>query len=137
MNNDLRDKLSHAATTVEFILGILILAACVVCSLGLVFNTDAGELFQSPSYLRDRMSDACLIIIGVELIEMITSHSVDSVVDVMMLAIARQMIVEHTGPLENMFTVAAVGGLFIIRKYLYISRLDRKHHGPGEERDEE
>ena len=68
----------------------------------------------------------CLIIIGIELIKMITSYTIDSVVDVMLLAIARQMIVEHTSPIENLIAVLSIGILFVIRKYLYISRLDRR-----------
>ena len=68
----------------------------------------------------------CLIIIGIELIKMITSYTIDSVVDVMLLAIARQMIVEHTSPQENLLAVLSVGVLFVIRKFLYISRLDKR-----------
>ena len=44
----------------------------------------------------------------------------------MLLAIARQMIVEHTSPIENLIAVLSIGILFVIRKYLYISRLDRR-----------
>ena len=57
---------------------------------------------------------------------MITSYTIDSVVDVMLLAIARQMIVEHTSPQENLLAVLSVGVLFVIRKFLYISRLDKR-----------
>lgn len=126
MSSEVRDKLSSAATAIEITLGLIILIACVVSSLGLVFMTDVGLLFSVPNYLQSRMSDACLIIIGVELIKMITSYTIDSVVDVMLLAVARQMIVEHTSPSENMLAVLAVGLLFVIRKYLYISHLDRR-----------
>ena len=83
------------------------------------------------------MSDACLIIIGIELIKMITSYTIDSVVDVMLLAVARQMVVEHTSPLENMLTVLAVGALFMIRKYLYISHLDSPKKKRGEKKKAE
>lgn len=126
MNSDLRDKLSSAATAIEITLGLIILLACLICSFGLVFTTDMHTLFLVPDYLQERLSDACLIIIGIELIKMITSYTIDSVVDVMLLAIARQMIVEHTSPLENLLAVLSVGVLFVIRKYLYISRLDRR-----------
>ena len=126
MSSEVRDKLSSAATAIEITLGLIILIACVVSSLGLVFMTDVGLLFSVPNYLQSRMSDACLIIIGVELIKMITSYTIDSVVDVMLLAIARQMIVEHTSPIENLIAVLSIGILFVIRKYLYISRLDRR-----------
>ena len=126
MNSDFRDKLSNAATAVEITLGMVILIACIVSGIGMVAMTDMNKLFGDPAYLQARMSSACLIIIGIELIKMITSYTIDSVVDVMLLAIARQMIVEHTSPQENLLAVLSVGVLFVIRKFLYISRLDKR-----------
>ena len=126
MNSDVREKISGAATVIELTLGVIILIACVVASLGIVFMTDVQQLFVSPDYLQARLSDACLIIIGIELIKMINSYTIDSVIDVMLLAIARQMVVEHTAPIKNLITVIAVGILFVIRKYLYISHLDSR-----------
>lgn len=126
MNSDFRDKLSNAATVVEITLGMVILIACIVSGIGMVAMTDMNRLFGDPAYLQARMSSACLIIIGIELIKMITSYTIDSVVDVMLLAIARQMIVEHTSPQENLLAVLSVGVLFVIRKFLYISRLDKR-----------
>lgn len=120
MNSDFRDKLSNAATAVEITLGMVILIACIVSGIGMVAMTDMNKLFGDPAYLQARMSSACLIIIGIELIKMITSYTIDSVVDVMLLAIARQMIVEHTSPIENLIAVLSIGILFVIRKYLYI-----------------
>ena len=126
MNSDLRDKISTAATAVEIVLGLIILLACVIGSIGLVCTTEMDQMLHVPEYFQERLSDACLIIIGIELIKMITSYTIDSVVDVMLLAIARQMVVEHTTPLENLLAVLSVGVLFVIRKYLYISHLDRR-----------
>lgn len=126
MNSDLRDKISTAATAVEIVLGLIILLACVIGSIGLVCTTEMDQMLHVPEYFQERLSDACLIIIGIELIKMVTSYTIDSVVDVMLLAIARQMVVEHTTPLENLLAVLSVGVLFVIRKYLYISHLDRR-----------
>ena len=126
MNSDLRDKISTAATAVEIVLGLIILLACVIGSIGLICTTEMDQMLHVPEYFQERLSDACLIIIGIELIKMITSYTIDSVVDVMLLAIARQMVVEHTTPLENLLAVLSVGVLFVIRKYLYISHLDRR-----------
>ncbi len=126
MNSDLRDKISTAATAVEIVLGLIILLACVIGSIGLVCTTEMDQMLHVPEYFQERLSDACLIIIGIELIKMITSYTIDSVVDVMLLAIARQMVVEHTTPLENLLAVLSVGVLFVIRKYLYISHLARR-----------
>lgn len=111
---------------IEMVVGGLILIGCIISGIGLIGTTDISELLGDAHYLQGRMSDACLILIGAELLKMITSYTIDSVVDVMLLAIARQMIVEHTSPIENLIAVLSIGILFVIRKYLYISRLDRR-----------
>lgn len=61
---------------------------------------------------------------------MLCSHTLDSVIEIMLLAIARQMIVEHTSPVENLIAVASIGVLYLVRKYLYIPKLDRVKHTP-------
>lgn len=105
---------------------VIILLHCIVSTAGMVFSVNVVKLFYNTAYLQYQLSSACLIIIGVELIMMITSYSLDSVVDVMLLAVSRQMLVEHTAPLENLLTVISVGLLFLIRKYLYISKIDKR-----------
>ena len=126
MKNQFRERLSFCATMIEMVVGGLILIGCIISGIGLIGTTSIAELLGDAHYLQDRMSDACLIRIGAEMLKMITSYTIDSVVDVMLLAIARQMIVEHTSPIENLIAVLSIGILFVIRKYLYISRLDRR-----------
>ena len=123
----MQKKLARAAELIELLLGVIILLHCIVSTAGMVFSVNVIKLFYNTAYLQYQLSSACLIIIGVELIMMITSYSLDSVVDVMLLAVSRQMIVEHTAPLENLLTVISVGLLFLIRKYLYISKIDKRH----------
>ena len=126
MKNQFRERLSFCATMIEMVVGGLILIGCIISGIGLIGTTSIAELLGDAHYLQDRMSDACLILIGAEMLKMITSYTIDSVVDVMLLAIARQMIVEHTSPQENLLAVLSVGVLFVIRKFLYISRLDKQ-----------
>lgn len=126
MKNQFRERLSFCATMIEMVVGGLILIGCIISGIGLVGTTSISELLGDAHYLQGRMSDVCLILIGAELLKMITSYTIDSVVDVMLLAIARQMIVEHTSPQENLLAVLSVGVLFVIRKFLYISRLDKR-----------
>lgn len=128
-------KLAHAAEWVELSVGVIILVTCIVAAVGIVFTTDFVQLFVEAKYLQQQLSHACLIIIGVELIIMITNYSIDSVVDVLLLAVARQSIVEHMPPLENLLTVMAVGILFVIRKYLYISKIDSAQPGDADKHD--
>lgn len=115
-------KLARAAEWIELVVGVIILGLCIVAAIGMVCTTDFRLLFQEADYLQKQISHACTIIIGIELITMITSYSIDSVVDVLLLAVVRQSIVEHMVPFENLLTVLAVGALFVIRKYLHITR---------------
>ncbi|MGE4548985.1 MAG: phosphate-starvation-inducible PsiE family protein [Intestinibacillus sp.] len=121
----LRNKLCRAASILEAVVGSCVLVACVVCGVGILVSTDLRALFDSTTYFQALLNDACYIIIGIEFIKMLANHTLDSVIDVMLLAVARQMIVEHTTPLENLITVAAVAVLFVVRKYLYISQIDK------------
>lgn len=125
MRTKVSSKLLYAVNVVEIAIGICLLIACIICSLGLVIGTDLSALFSDSQYFQDRINQVYFVIIGVELIKMIINHTLDSVVDVLMLAIARQMIIQHTSPMENLLAVIAVAILFIVRKYLYISKLDK------------
>ena len=46
-------------------------------------------------------------------------HTPDTLVEVMMFAIARQMIVEHTSPQQNLIVVLAIAILFAIKKFFF------------------
>lgn len=122
---DLRPVLFRAAAIVELLVGVSVLLYCIDCGLGLLMHTNFALLFGSTQYFQSQLNAASFIIIGIEFIKMIATHTLDSVLDVMLLAVARQMIIEHTTPLENLLSVIAVAVLFIVRKYLYISQIDR------------
>ena len=64
------------------------------------------------------------LIIGIELLKMLCRHTLSSVIEVLLFAIARGMVAEHTTPLENLLSIVAIAILFIVRKYLFIPGLD-------------
>ena len=41
-------------------------------------------------------------------------------IDVLLFAIARQMVVEHTSPLENLIGIVTIALIFAIRKFLFV-----------------
>lgn len=49
---------------------------------------------------------------------MLVKHAPESVVEVLLSAIAREMVVVHAGSFEAPMGVTAVGIIFVIRKYL-------------------
>jgi uncharacterized membrane protein (DUF373 family) len=66
------------------------------------------------------------ILIGIEFLKMIFRYNLSTVIEVLLFAIARQLIVEHTTVFENFIGVASITLLFVVRKFLFIPELDNK-----------
>ena len=50
---------------------------------------------------------------------MLCKHTPATVIEVLLFAIARQLIVEHTSTLENLVGIISIAILFAVRKYLF------------------
>ena len=50
--------------------------------------------------LRSFLSTAFTVVIGIEFLKMLSRHNMSSAVEVLLFAIARQMVIEHTTPME-------------------------------------
>ena len=68
------------------------------------------------------------MVIGIEFLKMLCRHSVGSVVEVLLFALARGLVVDHGTPVSNLITVGTIALLFVVRKFLFIPGLDDKHH---------
>lgn len=64
------------------------------------------------------LSTAFTLVIGVEIIRMMCEHSSEIVFEVLTFAIARQIIIDHTHAVDNLYGVAAIALIFVIRKFL-------------------
>ena len=65
------------------------------------------------------LASAFNLVIGIEFVKMLCKHSPGTVVEVLLFAIARQLIVEHTSTFENLIGIVSIGILFAVRKYLF------------------
>lgn len=93
--------------------GIILLCARLAGSLIHIPDLDVY-----PNY--DDLLAACFeLIIGVGLIRMMCYHTPDTVFEVLLFAIARQIIIDHTSALSSLIGVAAIAVLFATRKYLF------------------
>ena len=130
-NPDLKDtiqnKLYRIAIRLEILVGLCILIAIAAATFGLLLDIHLSAIISSPEMLQSYLTTAMTIIIGVEFVKMIFSYKIDTVVEVMMLAVARQMVLTHTSPTDNLLTVISVAFLFMIRKFLFIRQLDHVH----------
>lgn len=114
-------RMYRTAGWIELFVSIAVLAALLVFSVGLIreFYFVVIQNNGDPKFLSNFLGSAFQIVIGVEFIKMLCKHTPATVVEVLMFAIARQMVVEHSTPLENLICIAGITVLFAIRRFLF------------------
>lgn len=114
--------ISYIANYLEILLAFIVIAA-----IGITLLSIPGELH--ILYLEGGFNDFLKalfdIIIGIELLKMLCRHDLDSVVEVLMFAVAREMIINHMPIFETLIGIIAIAVLFSIRKFLFVSALDK------------
>lgn len=59
------------------------------------------------------------IVVGIEFVKMLMLHTPRAVTDVLLFAIARQLVVNHSSAVDTLLGVAAVALIFVIKKFLH------------------
>lgn len=70
--------------------------------------------FSLDEFLANTMN----IVVGLEFVKMLILHTPRAVTDVLLFAIARQLVVSHSSSMDTLLGVAAVVLIFVIKKYL-------------------
>ncbi len=120
--------------TIEYIIAaltILVLLFLIGAEIYKMF-TVSGYFDSASVYLQNILT----IIIGLEFVRMLINLTPANLLEVLIVAIARQIIINHENPLINISCVLCIGGLFAIRKFL-ISEKDLKHELSGDEDEDE
>lgn len=100
---------------ISIMLGIGILLLCLRMATSLV---NIPNLDVWPNY--SDLLDTCFnLIIGVELIRMMYHHTPDTVFEVLLFAIARHIIIDHSSIWSSLIGVCAIAVLFATRKFLF------------------
>ena len=124
-----RDQVAEAAGLLEVVLSAIVLVALLLSVVpllqllpGLLTHGDSVEV-------REFLERALDIVIGIEFIKMLAKHSPGSVLEVLLYAIARHMIVGHEDAVQNLVSVGAIALIFIIRKYFFVPSFGHKLPG--------
>lgn len=125
MREKILNSIVRAAGVVETLLAILVLIAVALCSLPIL-----SELFKAPFDIRFDvfLSDILGLVIGIEFVKMLTRHTPGAVIEVLLFAISRQLIVYHTSTFDTLIGMAAVAAAFAVRKFLFVSDFDCKEN---------
>ena len=111
--------LKYLTKILEFVIAALLACGIIIMTIKLGFSM--GELTDASTYPNyDDLLTACFnLIIGVELIRMLYLHTPLTVFEVLMFAIARQIIMDHSSAFSSLIGVCAIAVLFATRKYLF------------------
>lgn len=111
--------LSRIAIFLEFCISIMLAIGIVLLSIRLAGSlVNIPHLDVYPNY-EDLLETCFNLIIGVELIRMMYYHTPDTVFEVLLFAIARQIIIDHSSAWSSLVGVCAIAVLFATRKYLF------------------
>jgi len=108
----------------ELLVSVIVGVSILVFGVKLVVDTmNVSTISQGVDALVNVLDDAIVLAIGAELIKMLCKHTPETVIEVLAFALARQLIVGHAKPWENLLTVVAIAILFAVRRFLLI-----RHH---------
>lgn len=121
MRKFLQTTLYEFSFYVEILIS-LILVLVLLSLTGKLF-LDLFTVFSSTAtieaYLQSFLDQAMSIAIGVELIKMLSKHTSATIIEVLLFAVARQVVIAHGSATDTLLGVVAIGVLFGTRKYLF------------------
>ena len=129
-NHNFRKKLNiiiyNLARYLEIALSVVILVVIAITGIQLILSlTNTSLADMNSAFFSDFLSKALALIVGIEFINMLCKHSVQSVLEVLLFSIARQMVVEHLDTFQIFWGVLAIGVLFAVRKF-FVTKEDEK-----------
>ena len=126
MKQFFRKTMKNIATYVELVLSaflVFVIAILIIKLVGQCFFDIWHDKLELEYYMEYAMSLA----IGVEFVKMLCTHQPGTIIEVLLFATARQMVVEHMAPTQTLIGVIAIAVLFAIRKFLMTEDSDMSH----------
>ena len=127
----------HVARYMEILLSVVILGVIALVGIRLVCDVTSREILSmNVDFFTEFLANALSLVVGVEFVKMLCRHSAQTVVEVLMFATARQMVVEHLRTWETLIGVIAIAILFAIRKFLMTEVDDMVYHERNKRKEE-
>ena len=110
----------HVLEYVIAVLTMVVMVGLLIYEVYKIVVTGAYEL-SAEAFLQNILT----IVVGLEFVRMLINLTPANTLEVLIVAIARQVIVSHNDPVTNITCVLCIGGLFAIRRFL-IAKSDFK-----------
>lgn len=119
-NNKIFKKIIDIAFVLEIILAILVIFGIligvkdIILYLFKIYRTGAVETYD---VFKQFLAHVLLLVVGVELVLMLVSHSIDSVTEFILFVIARKMLIYSDTMLDLLLGTVSFAILFLTIKY--------------------
>ncbi|MDR2600818.1 MAG: transporter [Oscillospiraceae bacterium] len=117
-NSKLNTVLDKVTYYFEVGFTFIILGVIVVKTIELIAGMFSHDLIILPVDFDSILSASFALVIGVEFTKMLYKHTPETIIDVLLFAIARQTVLYHANMLDMLIGVAAIAGLFLAKKYI-------------------
>jgi len=124
-NNEFQ-RLGSVANYFEVVIAVIILVIVAIRAVEIVAEVFGLNLSILQLSFERILSMTLALVIGVEFTKMLFKHTPESVLDVLLFAIARQVVMYHERTMDLLFGIVAIAGLFAIKKYLVINKTEEK-----------
>lgn len=118
MKMTLQTIMQKMASYVELVLSAFLLLVVVALSVRLIAQS-VPQVWSQQIDVMYYLESAMTLAIGIEFVKMLCTHTSETIIEILLFAISRQMIVEHLSAAETILGVGAIAGLFAVRKYLF------------------
>lgn len=106
-------------------------SAIIILVIAIMIIPILHDLFQTPfldldvDYFSEFLSTTLSLVVGIEFVKMLCKHTAETLLEVLLFATARQMVVEHLATWQTLIGVVAIAILFAVRKYLLLSESEK------------
>ena len=125
-------KAVHFLECLIAILTIIVLTGMVGVEVYKMFTTN-GYFESANTYLQNILT----VVVGLEFVRMLINLTPANTIEVLIVAIARQVIVSHNDAITNIACVVCIGGLFAIRKFLIPNSAFKREISDGDGDEEQ
>lgn len=124
---DIQDRVYKLAIYIETFFAIVIAIVIVLLAVKLITIIFQPGFFVDEESFSNFLKNALGLVVGVEFVKMLVRHTMDNVVEVLIFAISRHLIVYHLEIWEILIGVLCMAILFAIRKFLVVSSDEGNH----------
>lgn len=127
MKRKLNEIIYTISRYTEIVLSAVMLLVIITLIIPMIYNFVSIPLLDiTPEQFTQFLGNALTLLIGVEFVKMLAKHTAENLLEVLMFAIARQMVVEHLNMTETLIGVIAIAVIFTVRKYLLLKNSNDK-----------